>query len=65
MIGHLSHCLKFSLLKPVFSVLFQILSHVIIVCFAMYFPEDFTPDVQVSVDKFFQNVTLALSEKYR
>ncbi|KAI1883942.1 hypothetical protein AGOR_G00221270 [Albula goreensis] len=44
---------------------FRILAHNLIVCFAMYFPADFTPEVHVSVDKFFQNLALALSEKYR
>ncbi|XP_030645759.1 hemoglobin subunit alpha [Chanos chanos] len=44
---------------------FKILAHNIIVCIAMYFPADFSPEVQVSVDKFLQNLALALSEKYR
>lgn len=43
----------------------QILSHNIILVLAMYFPADFTPEVHVSVDKFLQNLALALSEKYR
>ncbi|KAG7459437.1 hypothetical protein MATL_G00210720 [Megalops atlanticus] len=44
---------------------FRILAHNIIVCFAMYFPADFTPEVHLSVEKFFQNLALALSERYR
>ncbi|PWS23147.1 hypothetical protein DKP78_14665 [Enterococcus faecium] len=44
---------------------FKILAHCLIVVIAMLFPADFTPDVQVSVDKFFQNLALALAEKYR
>ncbi|XP_036408313.1 hemoglobin subunit alpha-like [Megalops cyprinoides] len=44
---------------------FKILAHNILVCIAMFFPADFTPEVQVSVDKFFQNLALALSEHYR
>ncbi|KAG9331322.1 hypothetical protein JZ751_019489 [Albula glossodonta] len=44
---------------------FRMLAHCLVVCFAMYFPADFTPEVHVSVDKFFQNLAWALSEKYR
>ncbi|XP_018560560.1 hemoglobin subunit alpha [Lates calcarifer] len=44
---------------------FKILAHNLILCLAMYFPGDFTPEVHVSVDKFLQNVAWALSEKYR
>uniref|UniRef100_A0A3P9D4N0 Hemoglobin subunit alpha-A-like n=2 Tax=Maylandia zebra TaxID=106582 RepID=A0A3P9D4N0_9CICH len=44
---------------------FRILSHNIILCMGMFFPADFTPEVHVSVDKFLQNLALALSEKYR
>ncbi|KAG8006853.1 Hemoglobin subunit alpha-A [Nibea albiflora] len=44
---------------------FRILAHNIMVVLAMYFPGDFTPEVHVSVDKFLQNLALALSEKYR
>lgn len=43
----------------------QILAHNLILCMAMFFPGDFTPEVHLSVDKFLQNVALALSEKYR
>jgi len=45
--------------------LFQILAHNLIVVIAMLFPGDFTPEVHMSVDKFFQNLALALAEKYR
>ncbi|XP_014905743.1 hemoglobin subunit alpha-B-like [Poecilia latipinna] len=44
---------------------FKILGHSIVVVLAMYFPADFTPEVHLSVEKFLQNVALALSEKYR
>ncbi|XP_056109155.1 hemoglobin subunit alpha-like [Rhinichthys klamathensis goyatoka] len=44
---------------------FKILAHNLIVVIAMLFPGEFTPDVHVSVDKFFQNLALALAEKYR
>ncbi|KAI3359674.1 hypothetical protein L3Q82_014062, partial [Scortum barcoo] len=44
---------------------FRILAHNIILVMAMYFPAEFTPEVHVSVDKFLQNIALALSERYR
>uniref|UniRef100_A0A669EJG2 Globin domain-containing protein n=1 Tax=Oreochromis niloticus TaxID=8128 RepID=A0A669EJG2_ORENI len=44
---------------------FRILAHNIILCMAMFFPEDFTPEVHVSFDKFLQNLSLALSDRYR
>ncbi|XP_028841223.1 hemoglobin subunit alpha [Denticeps clupeoides] len=44
---------------------FKILAHNIIVVIGMYFPADFTPEVQVSVEKFLQNLALAIAEKYR
>ncbi|MBL2457116.1 hypothetical protein ELJ41_29720, partial [Klebsiella pneumoniae] len=44
---------------------FKILAHNVIVVIAMLFPGDVTPEVHVSVDKFFQNLALALAEKYR
>nr|QXU63697.1 hemoglobin alpha 3.1 [Sciaenops ocellatus] len=44
---------------------FRILSHNIMVALAMYFPAEFTAEVHVSVDKFLQNLALALAEKYR
>ncbi|XP_043091101.1 hemoglobin subunit alpha [Puntigrus tetrazona] len=44
---------------------FKILSHNVIVVIGMLFPGDFTPEVHVSVDKFFQNLALALAERYR
>ncbi|XP_071389545.1 hemoglobin embryonic subunit alpha-like [Centroberyx affinis] len=44
---------------------FKILSHNILVVMAILFPNDFTPEVHVSVDKFLAKLALALSEKYR
>nr|ANW09545.1 hemoglobin alpha [Schizopygopsis pylzovi] len=44
---------------------FKILAHNIIVVIGMLFPAEFTPEVHVAVDKFFQNLALALAEKYR
>ncbi|XP_051994882.1 hemoglobin subunit alpha-like [Xyrauchen texanus] len=44
---------------------FKILAHNLIVVIGMLFPGDFPPEVHVSVDKFFQNLALALAEKYR
>ncbi|XP_063043166.1 hemoglobin subunit alpha-like [Engraulis encrasicolus] len=44
---------------------FKILAHCVIVVIAAMFPADFTPEVQLSLDKFFQNLALALAEKYR
>ncbi|XP_047427094.1 hemoglobin subunit alpha-A isoform X2 [Mugil cephalus] len=44
---------------------FRILAHNIILVLAMLFPADFTAEVHVSVDKFLQNLALALAERYR
>ncbi|KAB5531103.1 hypothetical protein PHYPO_G00137050 [Pangasianodon hypophthalmus] len=44
---------------------FKIISHNMLVVFALMFPVDFTPEVHVSMDKFLAQVSLALSEKYR
>ncbi|KAI4895010.1 hypothetical protein NFI96_016222 [Prochilodus magdalenae] len=44
---------------------FKMISHNILVVLAMLFPDDFTPEVHVAVDKFLAQVNLALSEKYR
>uniref|UniRef100_A0A7N8YN23 Hemoglobin subunit alpha-A-like n=1 Tax=Mastacembelus armatus TaxID=205130 RepID=A0A7N8YN23_9TELE len=44
---------------------FRILNHNILVVLGMLFPNDFTAEVHVSVDKFLQNLAWALSEKYR
>ncbi|XP_068584022.1 hemoglobin embryonic subunit alpha-like [Cebidichthys violaceus] len=44
---------------------FKILSHNILVVLAIMFPEDFTPEVHVSLDKFLAALALALAEKYR
>uniref|UniRef100_A0A3B4XL41 Uncharacterized protein n=1 Tax=Seriola lalandi dorsalis TaxID=1841481 RepID=A0A3B4XL41_SERLL len=43
----------------------QILSHNILVVMAIMFPNDFTPEVHVSMDKFLACLALALAEKYR
>lgn len=48
------------------AVLFsQILSHCMLVVMAIMFPDQFTPEVHVSMDKFLAALALALSEKYR
>ncbi|KAM6951304.1 hemoglobin embryonic subunit alpha-like [Aplochiton taeniatus] len=44
---------------------FKILSHNILVVLAIMFPKEFTPEVHLSMDKFFAAVALALSDKYR
>nr|prf hemoglobin alpha [Cyprinus carpio] len=44
---------------------FKILANHIVVGIMFYLPGDFPPEVHMSVDKFFQNLALALSEKYR
>ncbi|XP_051959168.1 hemoglobin subunit alpha-2-like [Xyrauchen texanus] len=44
---------------------FKILSHCILVAFGMMFPDEFTPQVHVAVDKFLALVALVLAEKYR
>ncbi|XP_024128665.1 hemoglobin embryonic subunit alpha-like [Oryzias melastigma] len=44
---------------------FKILSHNILVVLAITFPDDFTPEVHVAMDKFLAALALALSEKYR
>ncbi|XP_066529763.1 hemoglobin, alpha adult 2 [Hoplias malabaricus] len=44
---------------------FKILSHNILVTFAVHFPGDFTPEVHVAVDKFLAAVSAALADKYR
>uniref|UniRef100_A0A3B4XDI1 Hemoglobin, alpha embryonic 1.1 n=1 Tax=Seriola lalandi dorsalis TaxID=1841481 RepID=A0A3B4XDI1_SERLL len=44
---------------------FKILSHNILVVMAIMFPNDFTPEVHVSMDKFLACLALALAEKYR
>lgn len=43
----------------------QLLGQCLLVVMAMYFPQEFTPEVHVSVDKFLLNLGNALSEKYR
>uniref|UniRef100_A0A8C1DUK2 Hemoglobin subunit alpha n=3 Tax=Cyprininae TaxID=2743694 RepID=A0A8C1DUK2_CYPCA len=42
---------------------FKILAHNVIVVIGMLYPGDFPPEVHMSVDKFFQNLALALSER--
>uniref|UniRef100_A0A3P9I9D0 Globin domain-containing protein n=1 Tax=Oryzias latipes TaxID=8090 RepID=A0A3P9I9D0_ORYLA len=42
-----------------------ILSHNILVVLAIMFPNDFTPEVHVAMDKFLAALALALAEKYR
>ncbi|KAL7830713.1 hypothetical protein SRHO_G00318400 [Serrasalmus rhombeus] len=44
---------------------FKILSHNLLVVLAIQFPDDFTPEVHVAMDKFLSALALALSEKYR
>ncbi|KAM6905576.1 hemoglobin subunit alpha-1-like [Xenentodon cancila] len=44
---------------------FKILGHCILVVISMMFPEDFTPEVHVALDKFLAALARALSEKYR
>ncbi|XP_060776527.1 hemoglobin embryonic subunit alpha-like [Neoarius graeffei] len=44
---------------------FKILAHNLLVVLAMLFPDHFTPEVHVSMDKFLAAVSLALAEKYR
>ncbi len=43
----------------------QILSHNILVVCAMLFPDDFTPEAHLAMDKFLARLALALSDKYR
>lgn len=43
----------------------QILSQCMLVVIAIMFPDEFTPEVHVAMDKFLASVALALSEKYR
>lgn len=43
----------------------QILAQCLQVVIATMFPNDFTPEAHVALDKFLSNVALALSEKYR
>uniref|UniRef100_A0A673W5W3 Hemoglobin alpha embryonic-3 n=1 Tax=Salmo trutta TaxID=8032 RepID=A0A673W5W3_SALTR len=43
----------------------EIFNYNMLVTLAMMFPDDFTPEVHVSTDKFVAQLALALSEKYR
>ncbi len=55
----------YSILTTDFFFFYQIINHNLLVVLSMMFPDDFTPEVHVSVDKFLAQVSLALSEKYR
>ncbi|XP_041633569.1 hemoglobin subunit alpha-2 [Cheilinus undulatus] len=44
---------------------FKILAHNILVVLAIMFPQDFTPEVHVCLDKFLAALARALAEKYR
>uniref|UniRef100_A0A3P9K7M9 Globin domain-containing protein n=1 Tax=Oryzias latipes TaxID=8090 RepID=A0A3P9K7M9_ORYLA len=44
---------------------FKILSHNILVVLAIVFPNEFTPEVHVALDKFLGALSRALAEKYR
>ncbi|XP_076000423.1 hemoglobin embryonic subunit alpha-like [Genypterus blacodes] len=44
---------------------FKLLAHNIMVVLAIMYPNDFTPEVHVSFDKFLAALARALSEKYR
>ncbi|TSK34724.1 Hemoglobin subunit alpha [Bagarius yarrelli] len=44
---------------------FKLLAHNVLVVLAGLFPTDFTPEVHVSMDKFFAALAVALAEKYR
>ncbi|TDH03067.1 hypothetical protein EPR50_G00159260 [Perca flavescens] len=44
---------------------FKILSHCLLVVLSIMFPNDFTPEAHVALDKFLAAVALALAEKYR
>ncbi|XP_006798211.1 hemoglobin subunit alpha-2-like [Neolamprologus brichardi] len=44
---------------------FKVLAHNLLVVLAIVFPNDFTPEVHVAMDKFLAAVARALSEKYR
>ncbi|KAA0705406.1 Hemoglobin embryonic subunit alpha [Triplophysa tibetana] len=43
----------------------RILNHNILVVLAILFPDDFTPEAHVAMDKFLSALALALAEKYR
>ncbi|KAJ8275262.1 hypothetical protein COCON_G00098870 [Conger conger] len=44
---------------------FKLLSHCLLVTFAVNYPTDFTAEVHVAVDKFLAAVSAALADKYR
>lgn len=51
--------------KNVIFIFSQVLAHNLLVVLATVFPNDFTPEVHVAMDKFLAAVAHALSEKYR
>ncbi|XP_058426586.1 hemoglobin subunit alpha [Diceros bicornis minor] len=44
---------------------FKLLSHCLLVTLALHNPQDFTPAVHASLDKFLSNVSTVLTSKYR
>ncbi|XP_012694345.1 hemoglobin subunit alpha-2-like [Clupea harengus] len=44
---------------------FKLFNNCLLVVLSMLFPDDFTPQVHVAVDKFMALLSLALAEKYR
>uniref|UniRef100_A0A8C6TD62 Globin domain-containing protein n=1 Tax=Neogobius melanostomus TaxID=47308 RepID=A0A8C6TD62_9GOBI len=44
---------------------FKLLAHCLMVVLAAMFPDEFTPEIHMAMDKFMAAVSLALSEKYR
>nr|P84205.1 RecName: Full=Hemoglobin anodic subunit alpha; AltName: Full=Hemoglobin anodic alpha chain [Gymnothorax unicolor] len=44
---------------------FKILAHCLMASICLFYPTDFTPEVHLSVDKFLQNLALALADRYR
>ncbi|XP_007955633.1 hemoglobin subunit alpha [Orycteropus afer afer] len=44
---------------------FKLLSHCLLVTLASHHPDDFTPAVHASLDKFLSNVSTVLTSKYR
>ncbi|TRY96351.1 hypothetical protein DNTS_008321 [Danionella cerebrum] len=44
---------------------FKLLQHCIMVVLSMLFPNDFTAEVHLAMDKFLSRLALALSDKYR
>nr|P01962.1 RecName: Full=Hemoglobin subunit alpha-1/2; AltName: Full=Alpha-1/2-globin; AltName: Full=Hemoglobin alpha-1/2 chain [Tapirus terrestris] len=44
---------------------FKLLSHCLLVTLALHHPDDFTPAIHASLDKFLSNVSTVLTSKYR